>query len=112
MTKRRKYDREGLVVLWNKIVNTPMEELQYEDFKRLKFGRDKYSEIPLSELKKRVNQIDYQRASEVFDKKSNLANCLRHLLRGLPLNKAIRKVKTDLDHRKNAIHSQRRKGAS
>jgi ribonuclease HI len=88
---------EGLV----RIVKTPMESLRFRDFASLKVGgRDQFSRIPLDRLKELVR--DHSVVSEAIQDESATASCLRWMLRGLPLDKAIRKVRTDLEVAENA----------
>lgn len=47
-----------------------------------------------------------------FETDAQRASCLRWVLRGLPLDKAIRKVETDAEIAANAIDAQRKRQAT
>jgi hypothetical protein len=54
---------------------------------------------------------DHAAVDGVFEKDAQKAACLRWVLRGLPLDKAIRKVETDAEIAANAIDAQRKRRA-
>ncbi len=84
-----------------RIIDTPMRRLRFRDFTRLKVGgRDKFSNVRLKRLKEMVP--DHIEVEAVLEDEKDVASCLRWILRGLPLHKAIRKVKTDLEVAENA----------
>ncbi len=79
----------------DRIVGEPMEALGFRDFAGLKCGRDQYSAIRLPNL---LEGQSLEVLSGISDfEKGQQAQILRWILRGLPLPKAIRKVKTDLE---------------
>lgn len=83
------------------VINNPIEVLKFKDFLTLRVGgRDKYSELNLRQLKKRVP--DYKKIVQEFDDGRDLAACLRWVLRGLSIDKAVRKVQIDLEVKRNA----------
>lgn len=83
------------------VITTPMDRLRFRDFARLKVGgRDEYSGIRLPRLKELVPQ--HAEVEQTVGDDSAVATCLRWMLRGLPLDKAIRKVRTDLEIAENA----------
>jgi len=81
-----------------RIANTPIESLSFKEFLQLKSGRDQFSKMTLADLKTAVPHSDCDSVSREFagDPKAE-ATCLRWVLRGLPAEKAIRKVKTDAE---------------
>jgi hypothetical protein len=79
------------------IVATPMPELRFRHFASLKVGgRDQYTPLKLAQLKLLVSDSDIVDVALDHDEKA-VASCLRWILRGLPIEKAIRKVRTDLE---------------
>ncbi len=79
------------------IVATPMSNLSFRDFASLKVGgRDRFTPLKLAELQTLVSDSDIVDAALDHDE-SAVASCLRWMLRGLPIEKAIRKVRTDLE---------------
>lgn len=88
----------------DRVITTPMDKLRFRDFIGLRSGRDSFSRLRLPTLREMVSRDDAERAAEEWpDDESEQAKCLRWILRGLPLDKAIRKVKTDAQVRANAI---------
>ncbi|MGE3778398.1 MAG: hypothetical protein AB7F89_14520 [Pirellulaceae bacterium] len=84
-----------------RVVRTPMQFLRFQDFMRLKVGgRDEYSGLRLDQLKQLVPE--HSKVAEAIEDEAAIASCLRWMLRGLPLDKAIRKVRTDLEVAENA----------
>jgi hypothetical protein len=79
------------------IAATPMSELRFRDFANLKVGgRDHFTPLRLAELRRLVTDSQIVDAALDHDE-SAVASCLRWILRGLPIEKAIRKVRTDLE---------------
>ena len=68
---------------------------------RLKSGRDKFSRLKLEQLEKLVSVDDLSLAQREFANVKLLASCLRWRLRGLQINKAIRKVIRDEEAKKS-----------
>lgn len=89
------------------VIDTPMEELSFEDFVNLKSGYDEYSTLRYRDLVCMV--LDSADVDSVLRNDKLLASCLRWMLRGLPMEKAIRKVQTDAEVAKNARKAQRRR---
>jgi len=88
------------------ILQTPMESLRFGDFAALKSGRDRFSKLRLPALREMVPDNSFTSGTKAFDNDKQLAACLRWVLRGLPVEKAIRKVKTDEEVTRNAIGSR------
>ena len=75
-----------------------MESLGFKDFVQLKCGRDEFSRMKLSDLQMAVSHPDCLAVTADFpDDPKAEASCLRWILRGLPADKAIRKIRTDLE---------------
>ncbi len=84
-----------------RVLRTPMKHLRFHDFMRLKVGgRDEFSDLGLNQLKPLVPE--HQRVAAAIQGEAAVASCLRWMLRGLPLDKALRKVRTDLEVAENA----------
>ncbi|HUY93581.1 MAG TPA: hypothetical protein VMV10_32940 [Pirellulales bacterium] len=81
---------------------TPMDQLRFRDFLRLKAGRDTFSRLKLDALREMVSIIAVREAESAFDDPKQQSVCLRWVLRGLDADKAVRKVKTDLEVGENA----------
>lgn len=71
---------------------------KFSDYAKLKtFGRDKYSSIKLEKLKEKINPKTIKKVEGLnFDEKKQ-AVIYRWIMRGLPENMAIHKVKVDLE---------------
>lgn len=91
------------------VIRTPMERLKFRDFARLKSGRNDMSNLRLPQLRRLVP--DHAAVDAVFEKDAQRASCLRWVLRGLPLDKAIRKVETDAEIAASAIEAHRERRA-
>ena len=87
--------------LLSQVAHTPMASLKFHDFKNLKSGRDEFSRLKLPQLRERFSAADQEQVEDEFDDKL-AAQCYRWMLRGLPLDKAVRKVRTDLEVSMNA----------
>lgn len=84
-----------------RVLRAPMKSLRFRDYVRLKVGgRDEFSGIGLDQLKALVPE--HQMVADTFQGEAAIASCLRWMMRGLPLDKAIRKVRTDLEVAENA----------
>jgi hypothetical protein len=80
------------------IIVAPMESLSFKDFVQLKCGRDEFSRMKLIDLQTSVSHPDCLAvAAEFPDDPKAEASCLRWILRGMPADKAIRKIRTDLE---------------
>lgn len=89
------------------INSTPMELLKFRDFKNLKVGsKDAYSKLGYDALIVKVPVAELKEIQEHLsgDVKA-IEQCIRWILRGLNYNKAIRKVKTDLEITMNYLNS-------
>jgi hypothetical protein len=84
------------------VVQAPMDALRFKHFVALKSGRDEFSRLRLSKLIELAGEDAAAIASEYIDDDKSIAACLRWVLRGLPVEKAVRKVKTDLEVAENA----------
>jgi hypothetical protein len=82
----------------DRVVGTACESLSFGDFAKLKSGRDSYSGMKIAQLQDAVSMMDHSSIVETFPQnESAQASCLRWMMRGLDCQKAIRKVKTDLE---------------
>jgi ribonuclease HI len=82
----------------DRIIVAPMESLSFKDFIRLKCGRDEFSRMKLVDLKSAVSHPDSLAvAADCPDDPKAEASCLRWILWGLPAEKAVRKIRTDLE---------------
>lgn len=94
--KERLMSRPKTVTI-QEIAATPMSELRFRHFASLKVGgRDQFTPLRLARLKLLVPDSDIVDVALDHDE-SAVASCLRWMLRGLPIDKAIRKVRTDLE---------------
>ena len=82
------------------IISTPMEQLRFRDFMGLRSGWDEFSRMKLPELRRLAYSDEIESAIEG---NADRASAYRWVLRGLPLDKAIRKVRTALEIRINAM---------
>lgn len=80
----------------DEINSTPMERLRFRHFLNLKSGRDVFSRYPLAKLRELVSVNALEEVRKLEHEREQ-ASCLRWVLRGLDLDKAIRKVKTDAE---------------
>lgn len=89
------------------VIQTPMNSLRFRDFVTLKSGRDCWSAMRLNALRELVAIDDVRQVTDEWaDDEREQAKCLRWIVRGLPLDKAIRKVRTDAEVRDNAISAR------
>lgn len=75
------------------------ESARFKDYMHLRSGNDKYSRISLSKLIDLVplEVCTFIAASMVDYKQEHIAKVFRWWMRGLPVDMAVRKVKTDLE---------------
>ncbi len=94
------YGREAI----DRINQTPMPELRFRDFLALKSGRDRFSNMSLPVLREAVPQDVIAAVTEFIDEDDEdlQARCYRWFLRGLEVERAIRKVLTDAEVGENA----------
>src|SRR4051812_5784756 len=75
-----------------RIAKTPMESLTFKDFISLKSGRDQFSKMKLDDLESSLCKADAEQlAVEFHDNSKAQATCIRWILRGLTVDKAMRK---------------------
>jgi hypothetical protein len=100
--------RSNTEIEW--IANAPMESLSFKDFKGLKSGRDEFSRMSSEQLADTIAWVDKCSLTLEFQGDFQAeASCIRWMLRGLPMSKAIRKVRTDAEVAANAIAGRRRR---
>jgi hypothetical protein len=90
-----------------RICQTPLESLSFKDYLKLKSGRDRFSKISLAELQSAVSETDWIAVTSAFADEKVQASCCRWILRGLDVEKAIRKVRADLEIAEKAISKRR-----
>lgn len=83
---------------FDKLRSMPMEQLGLDDFAAIKSGRDSFSAMRKAKLIAAVAAQDYERICQAFDKEKYQLSALRWLLRGLFVDKAIRKVELDREN--------------
>ena len=82
----------------DRIAIAPTESLGFKDFAKLKSGRDSFSGMKLPQLQDSLSVDDWRSVVAAFmQDDSAQASCCRWILRGLDCDKAIRKVRTDLE---------------
>lgn len=87
-----------------RVASAPMDQLRFRDFMSLKSGYDKFSRLKHNALISLVdNEVVEKVTEECQGDIATIDKTIRWILRGLPLDKAIRKVKTDLEVAENAI---------
>ncbi len=87
----------------NVINSTPMEALRFRDFHNLTSGQDAFSRLKLPDLLSNFVPAAVNAIIDAFPgDPDNQAKALRWVLRGLLPDRAIRKVKTDLEVSENA----------
>lgn len=83
--------------------------LRFKDFKNLKtFGIDRYSKAKLEELEAIIPQEQQDVVKKVFEDKQHILAALRWIARGLKPEHAIRKVKCDMEIKKNKFKAEAR----
>lgn len=96
-----------------RITTSPMSILGFEDFANLRSGWDKYSSMRLPELRREVDALAMARIEGRFpDDEMSQARAYRWVLRGLSVDKAIRKVAVDLKVSEQKEKAKDQKGAS
>ena len=83
---------------------------KFKDYLSLKTqGRDEFSSMRLKELEEKMDEKSIlEIKKENFDDKQK-AVAYRWMLRGLPLDMAIRKVNVDTEVAKNSLHKKKKK---
>ncbi len=84
------------------IAVTPMDQLRFKDFAKLRSGRDQFSAMRITALQGAVSFADREQIELAFAEPCDQSKAYRWILRGLPLDKAIRKVRTDQEITANA----------
>ncbi len=82
-----------------------MEDLRFRDFAALKVpgGRDQWSMLRIGKLSEAIDDYEViDSLTEIFPDSRPRASCYRWILRGLEVDRAVRKVKTDLEIGQNA----------
>lgn len=92
-----------------RVKQAKIEALGFKDFAELKVGRDEFSSLRLPKLRELVSPDDARIVTGEFDDDSDIARCLRWILRGLPVEKAIKKVRTDLEITERVKERRRRR---
>tara|TARA_B100000700_G_scaffold68939_1_gene76347 strand:- start:22300 stop:22890 length:591 start_codon:yes stop_codon:yes gene_type:complete len=71
---------------------------KFSDYAKLKtFGRDKYSSMKIDTLKQKINPQTIKKVEKLKFEEKKEAIIYRWIMRGLPDDMAIRKVKVDLE---------------
>jgi hypothetical protein len=79
----------------DKLRSLPLEKLRREDFAAVKSGRDEFSAMRKAKLVEAVATQDYETICTPLEKEKYQLSALRWMLRGLSVEKAIRKVEVD-----------------
>jgi hypothetical protein len=84
-----------------------MKDPKFRDFMALKVGgKDEYSRLGYAALKTRMTPDDIAKVEEALELHGERAKVYRWILRGLPVDYAIRRVKTDLEVTANADYAR------
>lgn len=88
----------------HKVRSTPMEKLCFRDFAALKVPgrRDRFSSMRHAKLRAMLDATAAAAIDARLDEPRHQATAYRWHLRGLDAEKAIRKIKTDLEVSRNA----------
>lgn len=82
-----------------KINNTQSSKLRFKDFANLKtFGKDKVSSMKRPVLEEKLDKNIIQKVNTEFTEEPDILCAMRWCVRGLSVDNAIRKVKTDLEN--------------
>ncbi len=81
---------------------TPMASLRFKHLRDLKVGRDNFSEIRIDTLRSMISRQHVDVIESTFANPKYQVTCMRWVLRGLEIDKAIRKVSTDNEVGTNA----------
>lgn len=85
-----------------------MGRLKFKDFKNLKVdGIDGYSRMKKEKLEVIITKEDSERVDDEFEEERLRLSVKRWVARGLEIEKAIRKIKTDEEVRMNTEKSKR-----
>ena len=94
-----------------RVINTPNGELKFGDYVKLKSGRDQFSRMKTEELHAHpaICNMEWNFIVAAFrDDFHAHESCARWMLRGLDIDKAIRKVNVDKEITDKAIAARRR----
>lgn len=96
---------ERCLSLIRKINSKDVSKAKFKDYAGLKtFGRDGFSLMKEDDLKTLISQHDIVLIKNTFPEDKNALHCTRRVARGLKVNHAIRKVKTDIEITNNNRH--------
>ncbi len=84
------------------VAATPIERLRFKDFAKLKSGRDQFSVMRIAALQGAVSFANREQIELAFAEPCDQSKAYRWILRGLPSDKAIRKVRTNQEITANA----------
>lgn len=76
---------------------------KFKDFAELRSWRDGYSNMTLEMLINQAGELCMKEVKKDLDTDTEIASSLRWVLRGLPIDYAIRKVKIDMEIRTNRL---------
>lgn len=97
--------------LINDLLKKKPSQLRFNDFVQLKtFGRDNVSLMTAETLRNKVSKADCKLVEQEFPDTASQLATLRWIVRGLPADYAIRKIKTDLEVQANYELSLKKKG--
>jgi hypothetical protein len=84
-----------------------MKNPKFRDFLALKVGgKDEFSRLGYAALRSRMTEADIIKVEEALEVHADRAKVYRWILRGLPVDYAVRKVKTDLEVAANAKYAR------
>ena len=86
----------------NEVILKSNEHLKFKDFRNLKSGRDKYSNMRIDQLAELIDVDDFCELFFVLEYEDYVASACRWILRGLCFEKALRKVAVDIEVSLNA----------
>lgn len=85
----------------------PADELRVSDLVRLKSGHDSFSRLTLDALRRMVGLPAVEVVTRAIKLKGRQGSAFRWHLRGLTINRAIRKVQADQRITRNAIAARK-----
>ena len=91
-----------------KLKTIPADRLAFEDFLKVKSGRDEFSRTKKENLIQLLDTEEWQRIIAAIDQESYRLSAARWRLRGLPLETAIRKVEVDREVGNNVVQNRHR----
>lgn len=94
LSKEEKEFKQSLVK--EEILNfLKIKNPKFKDFANLKAGRDIFSSLALEALIKEIEDKDFEKIKKEISDESSQAKVIRWMLRGLPLELSIRKIKVE-----------------